>query len=235
MNSLKNPKTIKQVVFVFPFLFLAVCLQLKRMPNPTYYLMIQEDHILENLQFVFYFLASVWALLIAVRFSRTKRPFHSGMYGLLAFALFFTAGEEISWGLRIFHYIVPHYFRIHNIQQETTIHNLGAIQPRMVYVCMLVGFFGAFGWLLLKAAKGGLRSFFDWFIPDWFIGSYFLPTFLLNLYFWLGSCFVSHGIDAFPIGKFIIWRDQEATEFLQALGFMVFAIVIRNRQKTAGP
>ena len=37
---------------------------------------------------------------------------------------FFSAGEEISWGQRIFHIKTPEYFEEHNSQDEMNIHNL---------------------------------------------------------------------------------------------------------------
>ena len=43
---------------------------------------------------------------------------------LLALMLFFVAGEEISWGQRIFGVDTPEWFKVYNLQQETNIHNL---------------------------------------------------------------------------------------------------------------
>jgi hypothetical protein len=42
----------------------------------------------------------------------------------LAVIFIFGAGEEISWGQRIFHIKSPEYFKEHNAQGETNIHNL---------------------------------------------------------------------------------------------------------------
>jgi cell division protein FtsW (lipid II flippase) len=43
---------------------------------------------------------------------------------LLGIIFIFGAGEEISWGQRIFHIKSPEYFKEHNAQGETNIHNL---------------------------------------------------------------------------------------------------------------
>ena len=40
------------------------------------------------------------------------------------FIFLFGAGEEISWGQRIFRWSAPQYFMENNTQQETTLHNL---------------------------------------------------------------------------------------------------------------
>lgn len=42
----------------------------------------------------------------------------------LGLFLFFSAGEEISWGQRILGLKTPEYFEAHNAQQETNLHNL---------------------------------------------------------------------------------------------------------------
>ena len=46
------------------------------------------------------------------------------MLGLLALIFLFGAGEEISWGQRIFKFETPDYFQKHNAQRELGIHNL---------------------------------------------------------------------------------------------------------------
>ena len=46
------------------------------------------------------------------------------MTGLLALFCFFGAGEELSWGQRIFDFDTPEFFQEHNAQQETGLHNL---------------------------------------------------------------------------------------------------------------
>lgn len=43
---------------------------------------------------------------------------------VLGILLFFAAGEEVSWGQRIFHIQSSEYFREHNAQGETNLHNL---------------------------------------------------------------------------------------------------------------
>ncbi len=46
------------------------------------------------------------------------------MTGLLALFCFFGAGEELSWGQRIFDFDSPKFFQENNAQQETGLHNL---------------------------------------------------------------------------------------------------------------
>jgi hypothetical protein len=229
--SFDRRRTLAWAVFVFPFLFLVFCLALKRLPGPVYFLLIQEDHLYENLQFAFYALACFWSFRIARRFYGSRRAFHAAMYFILAASLFFIAGEEISWGQRIFHYVVNNYFQTHNIQHEINIHNLGTIQDKVIFFCIFIGIYGGFGWILLKALRGKTRDFLSWFVPDWVLAPYFLPALLLNLYFLVNDIAISSGIDIFPVGRFIIYRDQEVIEFLQSLGFLLFVVFIARRQR----
>lgn len=46
------------------------------------------------------------------------------MTALLGLVFFFGAGEEISWGQRIFGIETTDFFRQHNAQQETNLHNM---------------------------------------------------------------------------------------------------------------
>ena len=64
----------------------------------------------------------VTTMLLSVRIACGKsnyRPF----FAILALACFYVVGEEISWGQRIFNLTTPDFFRTHNLQNETNLHN----------------------------------------------------------------------------------------------------------------
>ncbi len=63
--------------------------------------------------------AFVFSLVLATS-SHRQRPF----FILLSLALFYVVMEEISWGQRLFGFETPDFFRRHNLQDETNIHNL---------------------------------------------------------------------------------------------------------------
>jgi len=91
----------------------------------------EEDGIAETISALSDLIVSV---IFFVMFLRTKKAHHeikpnSGLgawfwYLPLAALFFFIAGEEISWGQRIFGWETPPWVEAHNIQDETTIHNL---------------------------------------------------------------------------------------------------------------
>jgi len=68
----------------------------------------------------FYFFAI--ALCFAVRLVQARSPFRF-FFAVLALACFYVTGEEISWGQRLFNIATPDFFRAHNLQQETNLHN----------------------------------------------------------------------------------------------------------------
>lgn len=77
----------------------------------------KEDSFFEWLTALFYFIAAV---LLVLTFKKNRNIFLL----LLAVVLFFGAGEEISWGQRIFGFATPEEINKLNVQHEFNIHNL---------------------------------------------------------------------------------------------------------------
>ncbi len=86
-----------------------------------------EDHFYENFSAIVFFLASGLFLYdyITAKNDAGKRNL---FFLLFALAFFFAAGEEISWGQRIFHFATPAAMEGANAQGEFNLHNLGFIQ-----------------------------------------------------------------------------------------------------------
>jgi hypothetical protein len=79
-----------------------------------------EDGFIENLTVVFFVFAAV---LFFIAYRRTKNMLLLG----LALLVFLGAGEEVSWGQRIFHFRTPEEIDKINVQHEFNVHNLEAI------------------------------------------------------------------------------------------------------------
>lgn len=72
-----------------------------------------------------------------------RTPRFNLMLVFLAFVCLFGAGEELSWGQRIFGFASPEYFAEHNTQQEVGFHNLRVdINGRSVKLNKLIFGFG---------------------------------------------------------------------------------------------
>lgn len=83
-----------------------------------------EDGFVENGSAIFLFISSM--LLLYRFFILFKHKKTLWKIGILAMSLvfFFGAGEEISWGQRIFNIESSEYFLQNNAQQETNLHNM---------------------------------------------------------------------------------------------------------------
>jgi hypothetical protein len=77
----------------------------------------KEDHFIETMTAVDLLIASVFSFIV---FFKTRNIFIL----IIGFGLFIGAGEEISWGQRIFNYNTPEVIKERNVQGEVSIHNL---------------------------------------------------------------------------------------------------------------
>ncbi len=229
-------------IFIFPLIFISWAICLSNIAYPVYErLIIMEDEPIENLQFLFYFLSLAVALFIGVRFFKTRNNLLGLLYLVFAFALFFLAMEEISWGQRIFSILTPAYFEENNFQKELNVHNLDWDFSTLSYIP--VGFIGAFAWLVLPARiKAKYSSMVDFLVPKWYLTFYFLPVFITYVYY--GVC------QYLPLGcSYYLWNpiflgalrrtnlflyarfdEQELAEFLLALGFLLFVVINTHKQ-----
>lgn len=93
--------------------------------NATYFdnVFAQEDGFIEYATFFFLLLVSI------TQFSRLRRAKQNKWLWIVAvffmgLLFFFGAGEEISWGQRIFNIESGDFFKENNLQNETNLHNL---------------------------------------------------------------------------------------------------------------
>ncbi|MGQ0742310.1 MAG: hypothetical protein ACT4OG_08470 [Alphaproteobacteria bacterium] len=97
---------------------------------------ISEDRFVENLTVAFWLAGGAYILATLSR--RTGWAWHL----LLALAMIFMAGEEISWGQRIFSFATPPGLEAVNVQQEFNLHNISGIHESIKntgYVLIFVG------------------------------------------------------------------------------------------------
>lgn len=85
---------------------------------------VEEDGLVENLTALFLFLGSQVCLYRVLEYWKTKKPLWIFTNIVLTLLFFFAAGEEISWGQRIFGIESSEFFLEHNKQAETNLHNL---------------------------------------------------------------------------------------------------------------
>lgn len=114
---------VGMIIYVLPFI----------LPVETVAGLVVEDSPIEYAGALWLFIAGVF-FLFSFFSSRSGNQFwkfktrRNYVYLILALALFFGAGEEITWGQRIFGFETPEIFG-ENIQEEATIHNLPVFDP----------------------------------------------------------------------------------------------------------
>ncbi|MGE4587406.1 MAG: hypothetical protein AB7D05_08705 [Mangrovibacterium sp.] len=89
-----------------------------------FYDYVQEDGFVENMTALFLFFSSLVCLYRVLEYRKERKPLWLFTFGMLAVLFFFAAGEEISWGQRIFGIESSDFFLENNKQAETNLHNL---------------------------------------------------------------------------------------------------------------
>ena len=116
----------------------------------------REDGVVEWASFVAFVLAAGW-LVIVVRRRSPSWWFKGACFALATFCLV-VAGEEISWGQRLFGFKPPDVFLERNFQQEANLHNvlmdergLGfALQSKHLVMAIVLGFCVVWPWLVRR-------------------------------------------------------------------------------------
>ena len=154
----RSPFSITEVVILITvFLIISFGFSLYYLNKPSFDQFVKEDGFAEWVT-VFGLIAG--ALVCFQRlfiYWNKKQKWFLLVTAVLGLFLFFAAGEEISWGQRIFHITTPDYFMEHNAQKETNLHNLvvGGVKLNklifsLVLVSVLVVFLVGVPWLYAK-------------------------------------------------------------------------------------
>jgi hypothetical protein len=134
-----------------------------------------EDGILEWLSVILLLVLSGLCLKRAIRLRSVRPGTFAISLGLMALGFFFVAGEELSWGQRVFMIETPDWLADRNQQGETNLHNLvlGDMSVNEVIfgnLLTLLLFFYMFPlpWLAGKVpAVDGLVTRFGIPLPNW--------------------------------------------------------------------
>jgi hypothetical protein len=148
-----------------------------------------EDHYFENVGAIALFIAAGISFYIFWRAFKTRAVTHIHWLKLLVYLglgllYFFGAGEEISWGQRIFHIQEPQELAKENVQNELNIHDLAIFENSKLLKSdnIFTVFWMAFAVVIPFAslASKGFRQFAVQFTPVvyWGIGALFLFNYL---------------------------------------------------------
>ncbi len=208
LNRKKISANKEKVIFGFS-IFLIICLFLIRTwPGGIFFRIIREDNLFENLQFIFYILAAFLSFLLTIRSFKNKSKLTTIYFSFFTLVLLFIAGEEISWGQRIFNISSPVIAIQNNTQQETTIHNLRGLNDLQFIFYIIFSLYLSSAWIFIKTFPKKMRNQFSQFTPDWYFSFYFIPIFI----FYIHANFLG--------GNY--WEWQEACELLLSIGIFIF-------------
>ena len=107
------------------FLLACILLWVRSTNSPLLRAILQEDGPFENIQAVLFFLSGLGFVLIYIKNSRNL------WYLALSMLLIALAGEEISWGQRIFSIASPAWELKDNVQGEMNLHNINGIHQHI--------------------------------------------------------------------------------------------------------
>lgn len=173
-----------------PFLFLLSLLVISSyglllLGQPRVDWLIQEDGLVETIGTAGFFLTGLGFL---GAWWRHKRPFFwlkQFSYLGLAALFIFVAGEEISWGQRIFGFATPDELREINTQDEFNFHNLEVIQDNSLLNTDRLFTIFALGFMVLLPLTAVLHlPTGTWLnrltpVPPWLLGLPFLLNYLV--------------------------------------------------------
>ncbi len=160
---------IEKTILGFVLVMALTSMAMKYLNNDFYTsIIITEDGIVEWLTVVGLALTSLACLRRVFNLKGEKPKLFLFMTLLLGLVFFFGAGEEISWGQRIFHIQSSEFFLQNNAQGETNLHNLVVDGKKVNKIVFGVGLqlvllIYLFVLVPLYKRRPGLRKFLDRF------------------------------------------------------------------------
>lgn len=202
----------------------------------AYLTLIDEDGLVEYSSALFWILAAIFLAVSIIRSDRQSHTYRLQNLPYVLILLFFivSAGEEISWGQRIFDIEVPDAIRAVNVQDELNLHNMGSISVfSNAFFLIAVTFFLIVP--LVRSKRPALRDFMDYFglpAPNRFA----VGTFVITLCVWtfVGIRYGTLGFHpySFYAENFYTQMDDEIFECMTAWSFLSFS-VLNSLKKTS--
>jgi hypothetical protein len=166
---------IHYACYIMTFIFLVLGFFVARQGQEAFMIYLREDGLVENLQVLFLLTSCGIAVYNCFHAPESGKSFYFITWIGLAFLFFFAAGEEISWGQRIFNFETTGFFESNNLQHETNLHNLeiGGVKINKLIFSQLMGVVLVFYFILLRplavkvAAINRLVQLFHIPIPRW--------------------------------------------------------------------
>jgi hypothetical protein len=183
--------------------------------------MTAEDSLLEWPQFVCGFASSAIFGFLGIRFLRDRHRAIRLIYPTLALGALFVAGEEISWGQRLFGWSTPESLGAINHQDETNVHNIHSVQRAFTYMLLVGAMYCSAAPILVASTCGGRArpalSFL--LVPPLSL----IPAFLMPFGYRMFRLVV------WPERDFMVVKFGEGPELCLYFGLLMFGLVNLRR------
>ena len=194
---------------------------------PLYIWLLDEDSLIEWFQFFSLLAAGIFLPLIAFRLYKTAHKAMAVLYGVIAAGVLFLAGEEISWGQRIFGWQTPEAMETINRQGETTLHNISGVQELVPAAMLLASLYGACAPLILNAVRARWKHLES--------AHLLVPPLCLVPAFALAAAYRLFRLLVWPSPDYGISEYGEVLEFSLYLGLALFCWFNLRRLLLTGP
>jgi len=147
-----QPKTlslIEKLILLLILIILALGFFFFNTDVPTFETYVQEDGVVEWLTVLGLILGSATCFYRVFHLRKQRKPWFLFVVFIMGLGLFFAAGEEISWGQRIFHIQSSEFFLKNNAQGETNLHNLVVGGLKINKIVFSIGLVAAMGLYLV--------------------------------------------------------------------------------------
>jgi len=215
---------LRIAIVLFPIVFLGLSELLRLAHWNTYVKLAMEDGILEWSEAFVLFLSFLLASSIAIGFARERCFVLTATYCLFSLMFIFGCIEEISWGQRFLDFDTPAFFQQYNRQEEANIHNLLYVQEilTVLFNTAVLFYFGS-AWLWVSRNMAlKYPSSIHYLVPSCLL----TPYFTMHLLYW----YVFPPQAGWWAGK-RPGQTFEIDEFLIYLGFLLFMLMSKVRQK----
>lgn len=206
-------KHLKTIIFFLPLAIIALLLSIRFAHPNIHQIVIKEDSIVEYLTVFSSLAVSYFGAVILFKRQKIKKdkylPFFLKTFCVIAIIFgIFIAGEEISWGQRIFDIETPDTLKEINNQNETTIHNVEGTVDIFRFFTLVAGIHGAGSWILIVLLRKTK------ILPDKLINTFnlWVPPFYTTLWFWLTPYIFKYGYGG-------LTRFSESVEMLMLTGY----------------
>ncbi len=217
---LQNNKFFKThystLIVTLPVIFVTSGLLMLMWPLNAMSRITKEDGIVEFLQVIILLTGSAGAFVTSKKIFR-KNSRISIFFALLSLLLFLIAGDEISWGQRIFGFSTPQAVQSVNSQKETTIHNLSLIDGLVPIGYLAIGIYGSVISFIIRGGKMFSENVRYYFFP----GNKYFVIFILPAFYNGYTTFFDHSIG----------NLSEPAELLLYAAISLFVIELSLRKK----